>query len=90
MYEFEWDEEKNLLNFKKHGYTFEEALKVFKDPNQLTLYDEKHSWDEARYFCIGNVNGVILTVRFTVRNKKIRIFGAGRWRKGESIYEKRN
>ena len=34
MYEkFEWDEEKNQINKKKHGISFEEALLIFADPN---------------------------------------------------------
>jgi hypothetical protein len=32
----------------------------------------------------------ILTVRFTWRSGKIRIFGAGYWRKGQKIYVKQN
>ena len=31
-----------------------------------------------------------MTVRFTWRLQKIRIFGAGYWRKGKVIYEKAN
>ena len=30
---FEWDEEKDWLNFKKHGIHFATAVKVFLDPN---------------------------------------------------------
>ncbi|MEI6747001.1 MAG: hypothetical protein WCL34_13640 [Methylococcaceae bacterium] len=32
----------------------------------------------------------ILTVRFTYRHNRIRIIGAGYWRKGKKIYEKEN
>jgi hypothetical protein len=32
----------------------------------------------------------IITVRFTYRYGKIRIFGAGYWRKGKKEYEKKN
>ena len=32
----------------------------------------------------------MLTVRFTYRTSKIRIIGAGFWRKGKNIYEKEN
>ena len=39
---------------------------------------------------MGNVGDGILTVRFTYRNQVIRIFGAGYWRKGRSIYEEQN
>ena len=28
---FEWDEEKNKLNYKKHGIRFESAVLVFDD-----------------------------------------------------------
>ncbi|MGB4520668.1 MAG: BrnT family toxin [Candidatus Omnitrophota bacterium] len=45
---------------------------------------------EERFFCIGKVEGKILTVRFIYRGGKIRIFGAGYWRKGERYYEKKD
>jgi hypothetical protein len=32
---------------------------------------------------LGEVDGGILTVRFTYRNEIIRIFGAGYWKKGK-------
>jgi len=87
---FEWDEKKNQINIEKHGVSFNDAQKVFNDPNRLTLFDEGHSKSEDRYFCIGKVNNGILTVRFIIRNGIIRIIGAGYWRKGRERYEKRN
>jgi uncharacterized DUF497 family protein len=30
---FQWDEEKNEINRKKHGVDFETALHLFNDPN---------------------------------------------------------
>ncbi|MCX5703542.1 MAG: BrnT family toxin, partial [Candidatus Omnitrophica bacterium] len=48
----------------------------------------KHTEKEERFFCIGKVEDRILTVRFTYRGNKIRIFGAGLWRKGKWYYEK--
>ncbi len=32
----------------------------------------------------------ILTVRFTVRGERVRIIGAGYWRKGKDFHEKTN
>lgn len=52
--------------------------------------DLTHSEIEKRYFCFGEVEGGILTVRFTYRGDVIRIFGAGYWRKGKVIYEREN
>ena len=48
------------------------------------------SQDEKRYYCPGKVGDGILTVRFIHRDFKIRIIGAGYWRKGKKIYEERN
>lgn len=40
--------------------------------------------------CLGAVNGVVMTVRFTMRGEVIRIFGAAYWRKGKKDYEQAN
>jgi len=88
--DFEWDENKDNTNNKKHGISFHEAQFAFADDKRLILEDRDHSQDEQRFFCIGKVNDEIATVRFTFRGKKIRIFGAGYWRKGKKIYEKEN
>ncbi|WP_413581383.1 BrnT family toxin [Bdellovibrio sp. HCB288] len=84
---FEWDEEKESQNVLKHGVDFSEARFVFKDPHRIFIFDELHSQFEARYFCIGKVDGVVLTVRFKVHHKRIRIFGAARWRKWTRYYD---
>jgi hypothetical protein len=89
--EFEWDENKNLENQKKHGVPFEVAQNAFLDSKRVIAEDVKHSSEsEKRYFCFGMEDGIILTVRFTLRGDKIRIFGAGAWREGRRIYEQEN
>lgn len=87
---FEWDSEKEILNVLKHGVDFATAAKAFKDPKRIIAKDERHSLNEERLYCIGKIEGGILTVRFTYRKGKIRIIGAGYWRKGEHFYEKEN
>ena len=88
---FEWDPEKDLSNQAKHGVSFISAQYAFADPNRIILEDVTHSTeDEQRYFCLGQVADGILTVRFTYRQGRIRIFGAGYWRKGRQIYEEQN
>lgn len=86
--DFEWDAGKDISNVEKHGVSFAFAQRAFLDAKRVIAEDMSHSKVEKRYFCIGNVNGEILTVRFTWRDNKIRIFGAGYWRKGKQIYEK--
>jgi uncharacterized protein len=53
LHEFEWDLVKARGNFDKHGLTFERAATVFLDPLALTVRDEEHSGDEARWITLG-------------------------------------
>ena len=87
---FEWDENKNAENQEKHGVAFSLAQYAFADQHRVIAEDLAHSESEKRYFCFGDVDGGILTVRFTYRDSVIRIFGAGYWRKGKAIYERAN
>lgn len=89
---FEWDEHKNEINKEKHGVSFYEAQYAFLDEKRIIAEDVNHSQEEKRFYCFGlnqQKNGV-LTVRFTYRLNKIRIFGAGYWRKGKKVYEQAN
>ena len=87
---FEWDEEKNLLNQVKHGVAFELAQRAFLDSSRVIAVDLSHSGKEQRYYCFGWVDGGVITVRFTWRGGRVRIFGAGYWRKGKRIYDREN
>lgn len=87
---FEWDSEKDAENQRRHGVAFVKAQQAFVDPGRVIAKDVTHSREEARFFCFGKVNGGILTVRFTYRDGKVRIFGAGYWRKGKKVYEQKN
>ena len=88
--DFEWDDKKDKENQLKHGVSFALAQIAFLDENRIILEDLGHSGEEVRYYCLGKVAGGIMTVRFTYRNRRIRIIGAGYWRKGKKIYEKEN
>lgn len=72
---FEWDEEKNALNKRKHKISFETAAHVFDDPEYIEMYDFEHSIEEDRYIALGKV-GDILFVVFTERKKAIRLISA--------------
>ena len=85
---FEWDGGKNEANVTKHGVSFFEAQSAFADPYRVIAEDIEHSSTEKRYYCFGKVEEAIMTVRFVYKEKVIRIFGAGYWRKGRKIYEK--
>jgi len=84
---FIWDIQKEAANIRKHRVDFMTAAKAFKDPSRKIFVDEKHSKSEERFFCIGKVGNKVLTVRFTYREGRIRIYGAAAWRKGRRYYE---
>ncbi|MDE1921531.1 MAG: BrnT family toxin [Candidatus Omnitrophica bacterium] len=90
MTDFTWDEAKEKTNIEKHGVDFTLAAQVFKDEHRKTYIDRSHSKDEERFFCLGKVNGRVLTVRFLYRDGKIRIIGAGFWRKGKKYYDQKS
>jgi hypothetical protein len=71
-------------------YSFALAQNAFFDPHRVIAEDLEHSGEEPRYFYFGMVAGAVVTVRFTYRANRIRIFGAGYWRKGKQIYEQQN
>lgn len=50
---FEWDENKNKINKKKHKISFEEARTVFYDDNAILFDDPDHSIGEERFLIIG-------------------------------------
>ena len=90
MVYFEWDDGKDRENRDKHGVSFVTAQHAFADAKRIIAQDLGHSQKEKRFYCFGRVGDGILTVRFTYRGGRIRIFGAGYWRKGRILYEKEN
>lgn len=86
---FEWDEEKENSNFRKHKITFAEGETVFYDPLSLTIPDPDHSTEEHRFIDIGTSNkNRILVVVYTERGEKIRIISVRKATKAErKIYE---
>jgi uncharacterized DUF497 family protein len=75
--EFEWDDDKDKKNRRKHGVSFDEAKTVFGDPLSSTIHDPLHSDDEDRYVMLGeSIRGRLLVVVFTDRDERIRIISA--------------
>jgi uncharacterized protein len=75
--EFEWDEEKALSNFRKHGISFKEAKTIFNDPYALTIPDPDHSILEERWIDIGlSAEFRVLYVVYTERRDVTRIISS--------------
>ena len=50
---FEWDPNKNEINKRKHGISFEEARTVFYDDYAILFDDPDHSAEEDRFLILG-------------------------------------
>ncbi len=89
---FTWDENKNLINQKKHGVSFEEAQAVFYDDHALEYYDPDHSQEEDRFILLGMSTGArVLVVCHCYRSQGgiIRIISARKATSNERrAYEK--
>ena len=81
---FEWDDEKAVSNFKKHGIRFETASKVFADDNKLIRYDEEHP-KEDRYDILGKVGEVLFVVCTFKKGNIIHIISARRATEPEKV-----
>ena len=89
MIEFDWDEDKNKANRKKHGIWFEEARSVFDDVNGRLFLDPEHSDHEDRFILIGyNRSSKLLVVVHCHRkaNSVIRLISARKATKKERVY----
>ena len=71
----EWDDNKNRINIRKHGISFETAALVFADEDRIEYYDRLHSVDEDRYIVLGYVQGILYVV-YTMREDAARIISA--------------
>ena len=61
-YRFDWDPTKEKTNIRKHKVSFSRAATVFRDLNQLSVYDEGHSDHEDRWITMGVDSGGALQV----------------------------
>ena len=84
--EFEWHPVKAEANLLKHGIGFEDATRVFVDPDRIETYDGREPYGEDRWKTIGFVAPALLAVVYTVRGQDgeiIRLISARKADKNE-------
>ena len=83
---FEWDENKNISNQKKHdGVSFEEAKTVFADELARLIPDPDHSEGEERFILMGLSSRLKLLIvsHCEIDSETIRIISARKADKSE-------
>lgn len=64
---FEWDEQKNRANIRKHGFDFADAYEIFEAP-MLVRLDAREDYGEERYVGVGFLKEHVVVVVFAERN----------------------
>lgn len=82
-FDFDWDPNKDVANFAKHGIEFSDAITVFDDPYHFIKDSTRPEYGEVRFRAVGRVGKVIVTVIFTDRGESRRIISARRARTNE-------
>ena len=83
---FEWDPQKNEINKRKHGISFEAAKEVFYDELAILFDDPDHSVDEERFLIIGSLKTeqiCIVSHCYRDNESRIRIISARRATRSE-------
>ena len=68
---YEWDDEKAILNLRKHGVDFRDAIGALEDRNRLEQIDAGIEYGEERFQIIGIAHGSILFVVATMRSEDL-------------------
>ena len=85
---FEWDENKNTINKRKHKISFEEAQTGFYDAEALVIPDPEHSQDEERFIILGmsrQANLLVVCHCYRESETVIRIISARKATRNESV-----
>ena len=69
---FDWDENKNQINIKRHGFDFADAYKIFDHPMLVNL-DSREDYGEDRWIGIGLFETQVVVLVFTEIDEIIRI-----------------
>lgn len=80
--EFEWDPAKSLLNKKKHGLNFDEAVDIWNDV-YVEVRDIARTKNEKRSATLGWIKSKAYVAVWTLRDGRIRIISVRRARINE-------
>ncbi|GCL50760.1 MAG: BrnT family toxin [Microcystis sp.] len=75
--EFDWDQSKRYSNIEKHGIDFAAVPPIF-DGHCLIREDNRQDYQEIRMCLLGQLNGIICYVVYTIRGETCRLISARR------------
>ena len=74
---FEWSEQKNRKNIRRHGIDFNDVIEAFRHPMLVSL-DDREDYGEDRWIGIGLIKNSVIVVVYLERDdqERIRIISA--------------
>ena len=78
---FEWDDDKAEANLRKHGVDFIDAAQIFAGL-VVRASDERRDYGEPRVRALGEVDGDVFVVVYTLRGETVRLISA--WKAGRN------
>ncbi len=79
---FEWDEQKRLINIRRHDIDFVDVVRLFDDW-RFSIIDNRFDYGEIRFFTLGILDGRIIAITHTETDDVIRIISARKANKNE-------
>ncbi len=67
---FDWDEDKRLINARKHGIDFVDAVTIFEG-DTVTVEDDRFNYGETRWVTLGLYEGRVIVVVHTERENGV-------------------
>jgi uncharacterized protein len=74
--EFEWDGAKSERCLVQRGFDFAYAVRAFADPNRVVRGDHRWDYGEHRYQLLGQIEGRVFFIVYTIRSSRVRIISA--------------
>ena len=76
---FEWDDEKNRENMRRHGIDFADAAEVFSHP-MLTQLDDRKDYRGDRWVGIGFMKNTVAVIVYVewIEEERVRFISARR------------
>ncbi len=78
-----YDPDKQAINLKKHGLSFDDARAVIESGDTVTFEDRRFAYDEVRYLTLGLLRGEVVAISTTETDTTIRIFSMRKAEKNE-------
>ncbi len=76
MLSFEWDDQKNQLNFKRHGLAFDDVVDFLDDPHLIERLDLREDYGEERIIAHAMIRSRVFVIVYVERGSKLRLISA--------------